>query len=314
MYCKNCGKEIESENAICTGCGFRGNHGDKFCSHCGKEVLKGQAMCVNCGFMLEENSSSTTDLMENKEEIKQESTEKPYVKYKPTVRKINIFTIIMHACAICLVLCMLFLPIYKCRYEPNIEDIENLEQLEDALEDGYLEKNFSLAEDVVITIKALMPENSENAYGFFGVTSLLIGMFAMFEMVFGVIIIVTSVIAIFKTANGMMDEDQSAMLTYDAMLKTGQKDKKEGVFKKQMVLSFVLYAVFDIIFTLIDGKMFANISTESTVPVRNMVNFSGVSGFISIMAITLVGYFVVSFLKRKETNNMLSSITANQYK
>ncbi|MBQ7373018.1 MAG: zinc ribbon domain-containing protein [Clostridia bacterium] len=311
MFCKNCGKEIESENAICTGCGFRGNNGNKFCSHCGKEVLPGQAMCVNCGFMLCDDleTAEKSDVVEKKEQ-----TVKPYTKYTSTVKKINVLNIILHSCAICLVLCMLFLPIYKCKYEPTIEEIENFEQLEDALEDGYIEKNFTLVEDIVITFKSLFSESSKEFYGLGGVWQIATGMFALFEFVFGVTLIVMSSISIFKTANMLMDEEGSTMLTYNSMLKTGERDKKQGFFQKQSIFGIVLYLIFDIIYAKLFGGMFANMGgEETTMQYRNMINFSSFSGFIAIMLVVFTGYIVISVLKKAETKKMLLDITSAQY-
>lgn len=38
MFCKNCGKEIDANAAICVNCGFAKGTGEKFCANCGNEV------------------------------------------------------------------------------------------------------------------------------------------------------------------------------------------------------------------------------------------------------------------------------------
>ncbi len=50
MYCKNCGVEMNENQAICVTCGVKTGDGDKFCYNCGKEMAPGAHVCVNCGF------------------------------------------------------------------------------------------------------------------------------------------------------------------------------------------------------------------------------------------------------------------------
>ena len=50
MFCKNCGKEIHPEAALCVACGFRNGDGNKYCAHCGQPVMEGAEVCLSCGF------------------------------------------------------------------------------------------------------------------------------------------------------------------------------------------------------------------------------------------------------------------------
>ncbi len=52
MYCKNCGKEIDSNAAICVGCGYATGTGSNFCQNCGQPVAQGAAVCTSCGVAL----------------------------------------------------------------------------------------------------------------------------------------------------------------------------------------------------------------------------------------------------------------------
>ena len=52
MYCKNCGKEINTEQAVCLNCGVKNGVGNKFCSYCGKEVDPLAEICLNCGMAI----------------------------------------------------------------------------------------------------------------------------------------------------------------------------------------------------------------------------------------------------------------------
>lgn len=49
MYCKNCGEQINDNQAICVKCGVKVGGGDKFCQNCGKELPENADVCLNCG-------------------------------------------------------------------------------------------------------------------------------------------------------------------------------------------------------------------------------------------------------------------------
>ena len=52
MFCKNCGAEMNAEQAVCTSCGVPTGKGNKFCPNCGKETAAEAVVCVNCGVSL----------------------------------------------------------------------------------------------------------------------------------------------------------------------------------------------------------------------------------------------------------------------
>ncbi len=49
MFCKNCGVEMNENQAICVACGVKTGSGDKFCANCGKDMPAGAEVCLNCG-------------------------------------------------------------------------------------------------------------------------------------------------------------------------------------------------------------------------------------------------------------------------
>lgn len=49
MFCKNCGKEIDPNAAICVQCGFAKGTGTNYCQNCGQPVAPGAAVCTACG-------------------------------------------------------------------------------------------------------------------------------------------------------------------------------------------------------------------------------------------------------------------------
>lgn len=49
MYCKNCGKEMNDNQAICLNCGVQTGNGNSFCANCGNPLNADAVVCLNCG-------------------------------------------------------------------------------------------------------------------------------------------------------------------------------------------------------------------------------------------------------------------------
>ena len=49
MFCKNCGEQMNDNQAICVKCGVKVGEGTQFCANCGKEVAPNAEVCLNCG-------------------------------------------------------------------------------------------------------------------------------------------------------------------------------------------------------------------------------------------------------------------------
>ncbi len=308
MYCKNCGKEIPYENAICSGCGFRGDNGESFCPSCGKATLPGQAKCLSCGAILEEDCKNGSS---KKKHLEKRSKSKAYLSYTANVKKINIFSLIMQSLSIVLLLCLLFLPIYKSKYEPELEDIESLEQLGEAMEKGYLEKSFSLFDEIKIIVAQLTSPLDGEAGNLLMMIDLAGALFVIFEVIFGCILLCTTISSLIDTVSSLKNNDKSTMLLYNEMLKSGNENKKENVWKKQSVLVIFVYGLFDIFFAKITGRNAFGISiTENS---RNMENFTGFSAIAIVVLVLLIGYIVMNSLKKHESKRMLLSITQAEY-
>ncbi len=50
MFCKNCGKEVNPDAAICVGCGVKIGEGLNYCGNCGQPVAPDATACTSCGF------------------------------------------------------------------------------------------------------------------------------------------------------------------------------------------------------------------------------------------------------------------------
>ena len=59
MFCRNCGAEMNANQAICVKCGVKTGDGDKFCPNCGKEVSPNASVCLNCGVAISGKNTSS---------------------------------------------------------------------------------------------------------------------------------------------------------------------------------------------------------------------------------------------------------------
>lgn len=58
MYCKNCGKPMNDNQAICLNCGVNAGCGNKFCANCGEPVNENAAVCTHCGVAIKKNRAA----------------------------------------------------------------------------------------------------------------------------------------------------------------------------------------------------------------------------------------------------------------
>ncbi len=49
MFCKNCGQQMNDNQAICLNCGVKATEGVNFCANCGNPVAPGAEVCLTCG-------------------------------------------------------------------------------------------------------------------------------------------------------------------------------------------------------------------------------------------------------------------------
>lgn len=61
MYCTNCGKEMNENQAICLNCGVKTGTGKNFCKNCGSGLPAGAEVCMNCGVSVKANDLGGQD-------------------------------------------------------------------------------------------------------------------------------------------------------------------------------------------------------------------------------------------------------------
>lgn len=52
MFCRQCGKSMVDNAAVCVNCGVAAGQGVNFCPNCGAQTAPDAAVCVNCGVAL----------------------------------------------------------------------------------------------------------------------------------------------------------------------------------------------------------------------------------------------------------------------
>ena len=57
MFCRNCGEQMNDNQAICLKCGVKTGEGEAYCSNCGKEVTPGAEVCLNCGVAIKKSNA-----------------------------------------------------------------------------------------------------------------------------------------------------------------------------------------------------------------------------------------------------------------
>lgn len=55
MFCKNCGEQLNENQAICVKCGVKVGDGNAFCANCGKPIAPNAEVCLECGVAVKKN-------------------------------------------------------------------------------------------------------------------------------------------------------------------------------------------------------------------------------------------------------------------
>lgn len=57
MYCKNCGEQMNDNQAICVKCGVKTGTGNSYCAHCGNAIDPLATVCMNCGMAVKKGGN-----------------------------------------------------------------------------------------------------------------------------------------------------------------------------------------------------------------------------------------------------------------
>ncbi len=330
-YCKKCGKKLSEHSSHCDDCGTIAGSGSGYCGNCGNKVEAGQAICLKCGFYINDRPTNTTqDRFTSRRTRMENRTQREipeYQRYEGQFKKITIFSLIAQICTILAIMALIFIPIYMAEVKIDFNDLlslefrEELEELEkwndmeelvkdpDFIEKGIAKKGFSFADDLKIIIDGIKEYSSEDE----GIPMLAQGFMAMLPLFFVAVGLVVLGIEICKSIMTLYDCDHELMLRVDEIKRSGKLYKRlHNSSSNVWVFLFFVFMVLDVAF----GKFLALIdraSLSETKSVRNMLCFSGVSGYIIIPVVILIISFVANAIKSRTEKDMMVEIIQTQY-
>ena len=65
MYCKNCGEQLNDNQAICLKCGVAVGNGNAYCPNCGQPTAPEAEFCTSCGVSLKKGKVNGKGIPEN---------------------------------------------------------------------------------------------------------------------------------------------------------------------------------------------------------------------------------------------------------
>lgn len=58
MYCRNCGEQMNDNQAVCVKCGVKVGEGKDYCANCGQPIAANADVCMNCGVAVKKSGAS----------------------------------------------------------------------------------------------------------------------------------------------------------------------------------------------------------------------------------------------------------------
>ena len=69
MFCKNCGKAMNDNQAICLNCGVKTGAGNAFCANCGNPVAPNADVCLSCGVAIKSAGAANGEYLAGKDKV-----------------------------------------------------------------------------------------------------------------------------------------------------------------------------------------------------------------------------------------------------
>lgn len=63
MYCRNCGVQMNDNQAICIKCGVKTGEGSSYCANCGAPMNPAATVCMTCGVVVKKAGLGKYDKM-----------------------------------------------------------------------------------------------------------------------------------------------------------------------------------------------------------------------------------------------------------
>lgn len=257
------------------------------CSKCGGIIDENYGICKECG-------------ARNFSDGEKRGNKHVYKEFIEDYKKNNIVELILNICTLLLLCVYIFIPIFTARIE-NIELFPNLvltgTQEVNFFLNGYVDINFSIFDDFMNIVNYF---KAAGDYGLEEAMSLLDCLFNPMIIIMSVILFICNIVNIFKISSNLINLDDSTLLMYNEIAKTGTKKTKESFMKKQTFFSLVLYFIFDIAFIYV-MKGFYDMFDNVCQRYLNYIN--GVSNlfylFILLFVIYLILYCVFRRMSKK---------------
>lgn len=314
-FCKHCGSPLDGETTICGKCGFDGSVGDNFCGYCGKGVMPGQVLCTNCGRMLK--TVQPAERKEDYAEAKQENKER-YKKYCGRVSRITNISSISYVIAIALGILLFFLPLFQYKAFIGLEDLENMEQLSEALQnDGYVIKDFSMADCTRVFLRVYNNDNltenkdlaKEYQYNIMGVSFVPI----LFIFVPSVSLVLSGIILLVRDLK--QNNDEKTLLLYQEVNKTGKINNVQRrvcwSLSAASTIELALVRVFAALesFVIYSDEELSFLALEiGPENIGQFFTFTKFSPYIVVIALLVIACVAVSNVAGKEEREMAIEI------
>lgn len=69
MFCKNCGEQLNENQAICVKCGVKVGEGSTFCPNCGNTTAPDAEYCLSCGVALKKADKAADGSLGGKDKV-----------------------------------------------------------------------------------------------------------------------------------------------------------------------------------------------------------------------------------------------------
>ncbi|MBQ2737348.1 MAG: hypothetical protein IJF38_01555 [Clostridia bacterium] len=291
MFCKNCGKSLDTSEEKCEACGFKSGFGTKYCAVCGEGLDEGDFSCKKCGNTVNSASSAKATQTEKRPDEMLKSHEKE-------ILRINIIKLCVAALSFVLIFCVMFVPYFKANYVPQgAEEIETQEQLTSFVENGYYIKYFSMYDELRILIDTIIPGDGEK----FDIRIFAGAPFWTWPC--SILIVSLQLIYIigkqlWLQAGLVINKNDATLLKYGEISKAGKEADKTNHSKAYSINHLAAYIVADVLFTKLLMVVFDKLPFEWPILFhRYMFDFSGISGWsaviITLFVIIAVGDFLV---------------------
>jgi len=219
--------------------------------------------------------------------------------YRDRFKTQNILNLVAQILTLVMLICLLFLPIYSAQVpfdDLSWDDLEDIDEDDIIIDDDdmYVVKNFSAFDELSLFIDTLLPDkdkdDEEDEENIFSMMAIVDNLFILFEFAFAIVVLITFIPNIKNIIDDLTNPDAASLIKYNEIKKSGGIKVKENMFKKQMALSVVMYAVFDVVYTKLFSKLYGSFGVSSA---RMMNYVSGPSVWVIFPILAIVAFAIV---------------------